>query len=329
MAKLLELTEKPKNEQDVAQMTPALVPHLQKCTNSYPEALFRLAVYAKNPQTARLLLAQGSIKQIQTETAGFLVELQTLYGVSWCLNLLHAWKEKDSLSYHNPITSIDKLPFHKLIEMQADKQLSIFFLQYYSELFLKQNEWLRLSTPSTVNASLTLRLQHFTQLLHACSALGDTATAYALLQSTLAAPTAYPLEELGDLVKNKLIVHMDAVQTLKSKVVGAISEELARGLQMPGDWTVYKQLPSHCADCSVVNQFLSDASMAQKIWPMAAERRKHVQQFLEDYLIPVDCEVRKQGSPHQLILTKNPQLYAIAQKRFNQLQKLAKDLKIA
>ena len=120
---------------------------------------------------------------------------------------------------------------------------------------------------------------------------------------------------------------MDDVQALKKKMMETISKELQRGLQGPADWTIYKNLPSHCADCSVVNQFLSDAVATQKIWPLAADRRNHVERLLDDYLIPVNCEVKKQGSPHKLILTKNPRLHSLARDRFHQLQNLAQQLK--
>ena len=81
------------------------------------------------------------------------------------------------------------------------------------------------------------------------------------------------------------------------------------------DFTIDERPRCTCELCDVLAEFLNSGSQRQLVWPIKKEFRRHVHQIIDELELPVTHTTRRQGSPHQLILSKSPELKSWRKKR--------------
>ena len=90
-------------------------------------------------------------------------------------------------------------------------------------------------------------------------------------------------------------------------------ERLERQLAVPvrdgDDWSIALTANCDCADCQVLNAFLTASTEREKVWPLAKPRRQHIHGQIDNLGVPVTHCTRREGSPHRLVLTKTDQLH--------------------
>ena len=69
-----------------------------------------------------------------------------------------------------------------------------------------------------------------------------------------------------------------------------------------------------CADCKPALHWAESPSSQPLLLAMAQSRRYHVQTALQDAAAPLMFATLKQGSPHKLVLTKQPNLHVERQR---------------
>lgn len=114
------------------------------------------------------------------------------------------------------------------------------------------------------------------------------------------------------------------LDTLKSIFFGekelfvGLAAEL-KGARAKTDWSLDPETSCDCVYCKPVASFVRSVGEAQGIWGLAAQNRDHVMRHFGGLGLPLDFEVRKQGSPHKLVVTKNPRLHRDAQERYQRV----------
>jgi len=83
----------------------------------------------------------------------------------------------------------------------------------------------------------------------------------------------------------------------------ALAAALAVPPRSPVDQRIVVPIPCKCELCATLRTFLG-SNERELVWPLSAERRRHVTYCLRDACLPVDAAERKVGSPHKLVLTK-------------------------
>ena len=59
----------------------------------------------------------------------------------------------------------------------------------------------------------------------------------------------------------------------------------------------------------MLTAFLADPSIQRTTWPLAKPRRQHLHQRIDEAELPVTHTTVRQGSPHQLVLTKTADVH--------------------
>ena len=96
---------------------------------------------------------------------------------------------------------------------------------------------------------------------------------------------------------------------LHQHALDRLNKELAAPVRAANDWAITQTTSCQCADCKVLNRYLTERAEREKVWPLAKPRRQHIHQQLEGLGVPVTHQTRREGSPHRLVLTKTAQLH--------------------
>jgi hypothetical protein len=89
-----------------------------------------------------------------------------------------------------------------------------------------------------------------------------------------------------------------------------LEARLARPSRASGDWSLDLPGRCRCELCASLAAFLRDPARSTLEWPLAKDRRRHVHERIDQAELPVRHETRHSGSPHKLLLTKDPSLFA-------------------
>jgi hypothetical protein len=89
-----------------------------------------------------------------------------------------------------------------------------------------------------------------------------------------------------------------------------LRSRLDRPFRAHDDWSI--ELPGDgcaCELCRALRRFLADPSRSALDWPLAEQGRTHVQSRIDGAELPVTHEIRRQGRPYTLVLTKTDELF--------------------
>ena len=97
-----------------------------------------------------------------------------------------------------------------------------------------------------------------------------------------------------------------------------VAETLQAAVSEPGrspdDWSIRAPMRCTCELCATLRGFLSSPRQRQLEWPLAQDRRLHVQHQIDVYALPVDHVTRRKGRPYTLVLSKRKELFAREQR---------------
>ncbi len=322
----------------LAQRLQRALPDLQRYARSKGRTVW--ARYAQlaavvPPALATELCTPFEWQLFQAADAQALAKLGQAQGQDWLLALLRTWGQARApqarwgwatLQAHNPDSSVQALWPQALpgfIGACKAAQLSAAVLD---EMGVQAMNLLQLAdkspaTPARRQATAQQRLQavcelgqalqclplppavqqQLTLLLHhvAAQRLNYPLRQLVPLLQTLASPTAVALPErralLGDV--------RAALQTALQQPLPAADDHGLREM----DWTCL------CQDCKPALAWAESATPQPLQLPLAAARRSHVQQSLQDAAAPLTFQLLKVGSPHRLVLNKQPGLHSLRQ----------------
>jgi hypothetical protein len=132
-----------------------------------------------------------------------------------------------------------------------------------------------------------------------------------------------------ELQKTEAEVSSPACQALRDYATQGVRRELGKGLRAKGDWAIEAKPSCKCAYCKTTVEFLKSATETRKVWPIAQQHRDHIANVFRESGLPIRFEVKKEGSPHKLVISKSEQLYEQDKKRFERLKVLDERLRFA
>ncbi|WP_339057830.1 2OG-Fe(II) oxygenase [Candidatus Regiella endosymbiont of Tuberolachnus salignus] len=332
LADIVSLTQKPGCAEPIIDMINQAGRFLyhrrqQEAQEKYFISFTQIAVYLQSEELACTLLKEFSIS-VSGKESGLeaLIKLQNVYGIAWCLRLLETWQARDQEDYHRRATTqiqldIDKL-IHNFITQGGDMQLAVFLVRYHVEAIIRMDK--RPLTPVECMKSLNRRITALTKIMYACDVVVDHVATEKIVRHVISHVQLYPELELADLVlnlqKKRTNNLSSAYSLLQMHVEKGIHEELNKGLRSKDDWSLDAKLACTCDYCKVVMEFVKSKTESTKIWPLAAPHREHIIRNIKETTLPISFEVKKQGSPHKLIITKSDLIYKQAQERFERIK---------
>ena len=184
---------------------------------------------------------------------------------------------------------------------------------------LAADDKLRTASPAQRQSSWPHRLTALCEMARACQAFeaaqaaANEAPAQAadrlgqLLEHVQMHPARYPLKWLRPLIETLAAVPGSAAQgqPLRRAVQAALQAALAPpdpGPQHQGlveiEWTCA------CQDCTQLASWAAAATAQPLVLAVAEARRSHVADRVQDAAAPLQLQVLKRGSPHQLVISK-------------------------
>ncbi len=339
LAGLSALTKKRGNEARVADIVSKAGPYLRRAARDTGTGQFkpfiRIALYLRDENIARTLLSDFSLADIDMDSARDWVDLQNAYGAAWCLALMKAWREGDErLRFRRPAASvnIDDLTRH-LLSQGGDAGVAAFLADYYIGRIVQSDAYLAHAAPVEQMSALDKRMDALKKVICAGIALRDDSMVRKIVEHVTSHSALYPAPDLGDMVleleKRGAGASSPACEALRDYAAQNIHRELGKGLRTEGDWSIEAQPSCKCAYCRTTVDFLKSTTEAIKVWPIAQQHRDHIMNVFRGSGLPIRFEVRKEGSPHRLVITKSERLYETDKKRFERLKSLDERLHIA
>ena len=343
LADALKLARRPDQHAQLAQRLQPALPDLKRYAASKGRGV--LATYAKlavalPPDLATALCATFEWQHLLPADAKALAPLGQVHGADWLIALLQTWAAATpthsswgGLSYGTALfegqpqarhAGLWPQPLHEFIDTARSAGWPDAALEgvLSQALSLQQRVDSQPTTPARRLAAWPRRLQAVQRLAQAVQRLPQpqqlTRQLQALLQHLAAQPQSYPVRELVPLLQtldSPVVVATPAWQALRDRVHKALLAGLAQPLPAADDhglrdiaWTC------RCADCASAVQWAESPSPQALQMAMAEGRRHHVQGALQDAAAPLTFATLKQGSPHKLVLSKQPGLHAERQR---------------
>lgn len=336
LAGLSALMKKRGNEARVADIVGKAGPYLRRAARDAGgqfKSFVRIALYLQDENIARTLLSDFSLTDIDMDSARELVDLQNAYGAPWCLDLMKTWGKEDTrLWFRRPAASanIDDLTRH-LLSQGGDARVAAFLADYYVGRIVLDDAHLAHAAPVQQMSALDKRMDALKKVMRAGIALGDDAMVRKIVGHVTSNPALYPASDLADMVlelqKKDKGASSPACEALRNYAAQGIRRELDKGLRVKGDWSIEVQPSCTCAYCRTATDFLKSTTETSKIWPIAQQHRDHIMNVFRGSGLPIRFEVRKEGSPHRLVITKSERLYEEDKKRFERLKSLDERLR--
>jgi hypothetical protein len=101
---------------------------------------------------------------------------------------------------------------------------------------------------------------------------------------------------------------------LAEHVTETLQAAVSEPERSPDDWSIRAPMRCACELCATLRGFLSSPHQRQFEWPLAEDRRLHVQHQIDVYALPVDHVTRRKGRPYTLVLSKRKELFAREQR---------------
>ena len=291
----------------------------------HPRAL-RLAWELADEDLATRLLAPFTIESLNAGDATVLVALVEQHGLDWFERLLSSWFTPQRAWTVSPAPTraawAATLP-HLCANLRDDPHgPGELGTDTARALTSRSSNWLldavrraaSIVTPSRRDATLESLAVPTLAVLRSSSGVGATA----LRDETLDAvrdPALRLVPMLLEVIRSATALpsgdrQLAGLDTIAAHCRSELETELSRPPRAPDDWSITGfQSDTCCADCTTFAAFLADPAIQRTTWPLAKPRRQHLHQRIDEAELPVTHTTIRQGSPHQLVITKTPSLH--------------------
>lgn len=342
LASLLALTKKPGNQAAVADTLANAGSYLHqfKWDDPFPnrvQALMQIALYVNDSAIARACLHPLTIPEIDEAAITTLAQLQNAYGSNWCLQLMALW-QGNKAKLPSPGATAPKIELlvqqllaantagcaarstanHAAANAETTIALATFLLKAHLATRISNDALAMKDTPKERNKSTKARNSQLHGLMQACAALADAAVADDIVNHAINHPGLYCAPDLAEMILDMPpdSATLATFAKFRQHVAVALHQEIRKGARGKTDWSLDAETRCDCLYCKPVADFVRSVPEAQKIWGLAAQHRDHIMHHFGSLGLPLDFEVRRQGSPHKLVVTKNPRLHQEAQERY-------------
>jgi 2OG-Fe(II) oxygenase superfamily len=291
----------------------------------HPRAL-HLALALADEDLATRLLEPFTIESLNPDDATVLVALVEQHGLDWFERLLSSWFAPQRAWTASPAPTraawAATLPDlcanlrddpHGPAELGTDAARA---------LTSRSSDWLldavrraaSIATPSRRDATLESLAVPTLAVLRSSSGVRATALRNQILDA-VRDPALRLVPMLLEVIRSATALpsgdrQLAGVDTIAAHCRSELETELSLPPRAPDDWSITGfQSDTCCADCTMFAAFLADPATQLTTWPLAKPRRQHLHQRIDEAELPVTHTTIRQGSPHQLVITKTPNLH--------------------
>ncbi|MDR1967923.1 MAG: 2OG-Fe(II) oxygenase [Burkholderiaceae bacterium] len=298
----------------------------------YFKHLANIAARVKDAALARSILSPLTIAVLTSANAAALAELQTTYGVPWCLHLIDDWRQSEATRWRGwrPEPDENDLPalVRAYLAREIDAGIVALPLERCVERIILMDGRSISATPKQKAASLSARIKTFAAALDAHLLFGKDALTEKLVRHALDHRDLYPAAEIAETLLDLPDECQRApVQALREYAQNGLAQELARGERARDDWSLSFQALCTCKVCAPALAFLASPTQTRDAWPLAEYSRDHLQEQLTALDLPLAFETIKRGRPYTLAVGKCEELFAQAHQRYMRVAALAQRLK--
>jgi len=288
-------------------------------------AIIQLAIYIKNQDIAADILAHYSFIDLVGSDIEYIVKLQHAYGTPWTLSCMDKWRQNVA-SHQQPLAIIQDMYIvaDRHLNLNGDLRLLEYMLLYQIDCVIAQDNQDLRKGPVAINSSLVARVKIIKNLLKGCSLIKDHQAISKLVHYLMENSYLYPFMDLAEIISPEVanimaVTYQGLYTSLRKYIVAGIKEELVNGVPQPNDYSIKTKITCDCALCKIALEFVHSRTETTKIWPLAQQSRDHVMQVFSNLDLPIELSVKKEGSPHKLVLHKSKNLYQNAKNRFDNL----------
>ena len=296
------------------------------------QALASIAVYMQDAEFATRILSHFAIADIALDFLPALFKLQQAYGEAWCLSLFDTWQAICAANPPHrpyqpskPAIEIDQV-VREFLSMQGATSVATKLAAHYVTRLVNRDAEQKRERPIKQMETQAKRNRELEIVLRACSAVNQATLSEQLIEHVLAHEPLYPEYELAEIVlrlaQDGSSTSLAGFNKLRVQVAAGIARELHAGMRQENDWSFASVSACACQYCQTANAFLQAKDESSKVWPLAEVHRRHVIDQCTALGLALSFEVKKQGSPHKLIISKSAQIFPQAQARFAKLREL-------
>ncbi len=291
----------------------------------HPRAL-RLAWEIADEDLATRLLEPFTVEALTPGDAAVLVALTEQHGLDWLQRILSSWFAPQRAWTTSPaptraawVAALPDLCANLHDDPHGPAGLGT---EAARALASRSSDWLldavrraaSISAPSRRDTALEPLAVPTLAVLRTSGGVGATAIRDQVIDA-VRDPSLRLVPMLVEVIRGATALPSDDRQLAGVDAIAAhcrneLDKELSLPPRAPDDWSIAGFASGTCcADCTMLAAFLADRSTQQTTWPLAKPRRQHLHQRIDEAELPVTHTTIRQGSPHQLVLTKTADVH--------------------
>lgn len=285
----------------------------------FVDQALRAAAQLDAPELAAVLLAPIALERLTPRVAPRCAALLDRYGLSWCWAQFERWASRASRVQGDRWAWIAALPelCGPLCAGGAAERLEL-------TRRLVRSQWAAVHEavrhhldrlPSSKAIADLLGMSKPIVGLLATAAIAQDHVIPQTIVERLTGARGYPVRGAMHVLRTAQTQRSSA--GLPALGLGALHDDCARTLtglvgapaRAADDWSIATPVRCACALCKQLVRFLRARDQRQLAWPLAAERRAHVQEIVQSHELPVTHQTQLTGRPYTLVLTKTSALF--------------------
>ena len=324
---IFELADSEGNILQTKEILSSIAPYWQNYAKNHKAKedivnILNLASYINDSALSLQLLKVYNIPILNLETLPLWYSLIKSYGNKWYLSLLELLTSTKERRYDRDDKIIDDFVnlTQELSNNAEYNDIGGWLINYQLEKILLKHK-----SPYTTN--VVKNIAEITDLILGTIIYQNQDIHLKIINHIITHENNYPyilLVNLFEQCANKLdkaSLEPWGYKQLFDYIHKSLMTEHDQGLRDKNDWSINKKCKCNCQHCKITNDFLSQSTAREKVWPLVQDTRNHVELEIRALQIPVDTKVVTNGRPYQLILTKTTKLYEDAKDRYDSVQK--------
>lgn len=305
-----------------------ILPQWRKLYKKDPKKILQalnIAATVHDPKLANDLLEDLDLEALNKTTIPGLQKLFSTYGENWGLLQIQHWAKKDP-SYRKTELQ-DFLALIQAFHQDYSQIVDWLFNYHLTVLIQKETKSEKEDSNLELAKESKTRLKEMKEFLVATREAKKPEFSQKAIHSLLALSHAYTPEMLSQLCQEVLFEGKDepedpwGLQKLLNEARERLQAKLVLAKREQGDFSILTRFPCVCRDCQELKLFLESKTQENYIWPLGQDRRSHLERMINNMNIPVKHETQRKGSPHKLVLKKNPNLFQLSETHCALIQK--------